>query len=82
MTKKTPTPERTSSAQQARNNIISYVKKTGKIVFSFDDVDVNSITMRKLVGNGVIVPYGMEFTETSQKKVYKLAEREIFKLDR
>lgn len=68
MTKTTPTPRGTSSSRQARNNILAFVQRTGKIVFSFDDVDVNSITMRKLVGNGVIAPYGMESTETSQRK--------------
>lgn len=57
------TPKQTSSSRQARKNILVFVQKTGKIVFSFDDVDVNSITLRKLAGNGVVVPHGTESTE-------------------
>lgn len=81
MTKKTPNRKLTSNAREARRNILTFVKRTGKTVFSFDDVAANSITMRKLVGSGVIVRHVTETTETSKRKTYKLSKREICRLD-
>lgn len=48
-------PEPTPCVPIARKRVITFVERTGRLAFSFADVNVKPGTMVKLVGNGFIV---------------------------